>query len=56
VLSERYRLTAYKDDGDLVFFHPERCSVYRAETFRKALRAALSAAGAQAEALCVTRA
>jgi integrase len=49
VLSDRYRRTAYKGDGDRVFCHPDRGSVYRAEQFREALRAALTAAGVEAD-------
>ncbi len=41
VLSDRYRRTAYNGDDDRVFCHPDRGSVYRAEGFREALRAAL---------------
>ena len=49
VLSDRYRRTAYKGDDDRVFCHPDRGSLYRAEGFREALRAALSAAGVEAD-------
>jgi integrase len=49
VLSDRYRRTAYKADDDRVFCHPDRGSVYRAERFREALRAALSVAGVEAD-------
>jgi integrase len=49
VLAERYRLTAYKGDDDRVFCHPQTGGVYRANTFRDALRAALSAAGVDAD-------
>ena len=48
-LSDRYRRTAYKGDDDRVFCHPDRGSVYRAEGFREALRAALGAAGVEAD-------
>lgn len=45
VLEARYRETSFKGDDELVFCHPERGTVYRAETFTDALRAALAAAG-----------
>lgn len=48
VLSDRYQRTAYKGDDDRVFCHPDRGSVYRAERFREALRAALKASGVEA--------
>jgi integrase len=48
-LSDHYRLTAFKGDDELVFCHPKRGSVYLAETFAEALRAALTAAGVEAE-------
>jgi integrase len=44
-LWQQRRRTAYQGDGELVFCHPERGTVYRAETFRRALTAALRAAG-----------
>lgn len=46
-LAAHYRRTAYRADTDLVFCHPERGTIYRAETFKPALEAAMSAAGVQ---------
>jgi integrase len=48
-LSEHYRRTAYRGDDELVFCHPKRGTVYGAETFGDALRAALTAAGVEAD-------
>jgi integrase len=44
-LSEHYRRTSFKGDDELVFCHPERGTIYRAETFKDALDAALLSAG-----------
>lgn len=44
-LSCHYASTSYKGDQERVFCHPERGTVYRAETFQPALREALMAAG-----------
>lgn len=44
-LSEHYRRTAYKGDGQLVFCHPECGGRYKAETFKAALDEALEAVG-----------
>ncbi|HEY1512318.1 MAG TPA: site-specific integrase, partial [Gaiellaceae bacterium] len=43
-LWQRKRSTAYQGDGELVFCHPERGTIYRAETFKEAFDAALTAA------------
>lgn len=48
-LTAHYRRTSYKADTDRVFCHPERGTVYRAETFKPALTAALAAAGVDAK-------
>jgi integrase len=48
-LSGHYAGTAYKGDQERVFCHPERGTIYRAEWFGEALRAALSAAGVEAD-------
>jgi integrase len=40
-----HRGTKYQGDNELVFHHPERGSVYRAEKFREALKAAFKAPG-----------
>jgi hypothetical protein len=42
-------VTAYKGDDQLVFCHPEKGTPYNPETFSAALRAALAAAGVEAE-------
>jgi integrase len=39
------RSTAYKGDGERVFCHPQRGTIYRAETFKEAFEAALAGAG-----------
>jgi integrase len=44
-LSGHYTATAYKGDGERVFCHPDRGTVYRAETFQAALDKALRSAG-----------
>jgi integrase len=44
-LAKHYGRTTFKSDDELVFCHPERGTVYRAETFKEALGAALAAAG-----------
>jgi integrase len=49
VLSEHYRRTAFKGDGDLVFCHPTRGSRFNADAFGEALRAALSTAGVEGD-------
>ena len=46
-LWQHRRRCRYQGDGERVFCHPERGTVYRAETFEDALRAALSAAGVE---------
>jgi integrase len=43
-LADHYARTAFKGADELVFCHPERGTVYRAETFEEALRAALAVA------------
>jgi integrase len=48
-LTAHYRRTLFKGDQELVFCHPERGTVYRAETFAPALTAALTAAGVDAK-------
>lgn len=48
-LTAHYRRTSYRADTDRVFCHPERGTVYRAETFKPALTAALAAAGVDAK-------
>jgi integrase len=45
VLSERYRVTAYKADRDFVFAHPERGSALDADWYRERFTEALAAAG-----------
>ena len=45
VLSERYRATSYRGDDEFVFCHPDRGTIYRAETFEPLFRAALAEAG-----------
>jgi hypothetical protein len=45
VLSDRYRRTSFRGDDERVFCHPTRGTVYRAETFDPALKAALAKAG-----------
>jgi len=44
-LSGHYKRTEYRGDDELVFCHPERGTVYRAETFGEALGKALRTAG-----------
>jgi integrase len=44
-LWQHRRKTAYQGDDALVFCHPDRGTIYRAETFGEALTAALKAAG-----------
>ena len=43
-LWQRRRRSAFQGDDELVFCHPERGTVYRAETFKEALTEALAAA------------
>jgi integrase len=45
VLAEHYQRTAFRGAQERVFCHPERGTVYQAETFAAKLRTALSAAG-----------
>jgi integrase len=49
VLTDRYKQTRFRGNDELVFCHLERGTVYRAERFREALRAALAAAGVEAD-------
>jgi integrase len=44
-LGEHYRRTAYKAQDELVFCHPDRGTIYRAEPFKEALDTALKVAG-----------
>jgi integrase/recombinase XerD len=44
-LQEHYQQTAFKGDGELVFCHPERGTVYREHVFAEQFRAALKVAG-----------
>jgi integrase len=44
-LWQHRRRSAFQGDDELVFCHPERGTIYRAETFKEALTAALAAAG-----------
>jgi integrase len=44
-LGEQYRRTAYKGQDELVFCHPDRGTIYRAESFKEALDTALKVAG-----------
>jgi integrase len=44
-LWQQRRRSAFQGDDELVFCHPERGTVYRAETFKEALTASLRAAG-----------
>jgi integrase len=44
-LWQHKRRTRYQGDDELVFHHPERGTIYRAEPFAKQFRAALKAAG-----------
>ncbi|MBD0338260.1 MAG: site-specific integrase [Thermoleophilia bacterium] len=44
-LRDHWRRSPFRGDDELVFCHPERGTVYRAETFREALEAAQAAAG-----------
>ena len=44
-LWQQRRRSNFQGDDELVFCHPERGTIYRAETFKDALRAALTAAG-----------
>jgi integrase len=46
-LWQHHRRSSFQGDGERVFCHPERGTAYRAETFQKALGAALSAAGVE---------
>jgi integrase len=46
-LAGHYARAAYTGDDERVFCHPERGTVYRAETFQEALRAALTASGVE---------
>jgi len=46
-LWQHRRSSAFQGDGELVFCHPERGTIYRAETFKTALTAALKAAGVE---------
>ena len=46
-LVEHYKRSSFKGADELVFGHPERGTVYRAETFQEALEAAQEAAGVQ---------
>jgi integrase len=48
-LWQQRRRSAYQGDGELVFCHPERGTIYRAETFKDVLTAALKAAGVDAQ-------
>jgi integrase len=48
-LWQRRRTSQFQADDDRVFCHPERGTVYRADVFRHALRAALAAAGVEAK-------
>ena len=48
---DHYRRTAYKGGDELVFCHPQRGTVYRAEAFQEALEAALRAAEVEAEGI-----
>jgi integrase len=44
----QHRLNSpFQGDDELVFCHPERGTIYCAETFQEALRAALAAAGVE---------
>jgi integrase len=49
-ISSHYQRTAFKGDDERVFCHAERGSMYRAEWFREALRAALQASGVEVPA------
>ena len=49
VLADRFMRTPFQGSDELVFCHPERGTVYRAEIIREALRAALAAAGVDAD-------
>jgi hypothetical protein len=44
-LWQHRRRSAFQGDDELVFCHPERGTVYRPETFKETLTAALAAAG-----------
>jgi integrase len=48
-LSDHYQRTTYRGDDELVFCHPERGTIYRPYVFAAALKAALKAAGVEAE-------
>ena len=48
VLSDRFQQTVFRGNDEFVFCHPERGTIYRAERFREALSAALTAAGVEA--------
>jgi integrase len=49
MLSDHYRRTPFKGDGELVVFHSKRGTTYAAETFAAALKAALAAAGVEGD-------
>jgi integrase len=46
-LAAHFQRSAYRGDGELVFCHPERGTVYRAEKFKEALEAAQLVAGVE---------
>lgn len=46
-LAEHYKRTSYRGADELVFCHPKRGTIYRAERFQKALEAAQEAAGVE---------
>lgn len=46
-LWQHRRRSSFQGDGERVFCHPERGTVYRAEAFEEALRSALGAAGVE---------
>ena len=46
-LWQHRRRSNYQGDDELVFCHPERGTIYRAETFKDGLTAALKAAGVE---------
>ena len=43
-IAAHYQRTAYRGADDLIFCHPERGTIYRAETFKEALAEAMTAA------------
>lgn len=43
-LAGHYQRTAYKGSDELIFCHPDRGTIYRAETFKDALAVAMAAA------------